>query len=98
MRCCVRWPRAPTRGLSENGARRRTAPASAPPSSTRLALSVSADLVLDCLDDRGSRLPVGDAVLLQRDRVLVLVQSGPVRMIQLVEGEARLERVVETHV
>src|SRR4051812_5303269 len=29
MRCCVRWPRAPTRGLSEKGARRTTATAGA---------------------------------------------------------------------
>src|SRR3954469_18927199 len=96
MRCWVRCPRAPTRGLSENGERRRTAPGSE--SATGARLLVSAHLVLDRGDDRRRRLPVGNAVLLEGDRILVLVQLGPVRVVQLVEGEAGLERVVEAHV
>ena len=51
-------------------------------------LLVGADLVLDRRDDRWGVLPVGDAVLLQRDRVPVLVDLGPVRVVQLVQREA----------
>src|SRR3954463_13106914 len=80
MRCCVRCPRTPTRGLSENGARRKTAPGAASSSSSAGRLLVSAHRVLLRVHDRRRGLPVGDAVLFQGDRVLVLVQPGPVRV------------------
>src|SRR5947209_4873600 len=97
MRCWVRWPRGPTVGLSENGARRTTGP---PPDAglTLIWLAVGAHLVLDRWDDRGSGAPVRNAVLLLRRREAVLVHPGPVRVVQLVDGEAGVERVVEAHV
>src|SRR4051794_413904 len=98
MRCWVRWPRTPTRGLSENGARRSTAPCSASAVSSGIESAVGARLVLRRVDDRRRLLPVRDAVFLERDRVAVVVHLGPVRMVELVQGEAGVERVVEAHV
>src|SRR4051812_14771134 len=92
IRCCVRWPRTPTLGLSEKGARRRTALGALSTSGVAGRLLVSAHLVLHRVHDRRSALPVRDAVLLQRHRVLVLVQPGPVRVVELVQREARVER------
>src|SRR5829696_9229824 len=91
-RCWVRWPRAPTRGLSENGARRTTIV------SSDTGLLLSPNLVLHRRQDRRGVLPVRDAVLLEGHRVAVLVDLGPVRVVQLVEGEAGVERDVEAHV
>ena len=59
---------------------------------------VGAHLVLDRGDDRRRVLPVRDAGVLLGDRVAVLVDLRPVRVVELVQREAGVERVVEAHV
>jgi MFS family permease len=48
--------------------------------------------------DRRGLIPGHDAELGRADRVVVLVELGPVRVVELVHGEARVEGVVEAHV
>src|SRR5580700_9351890 len=48
--------------------------------------------------DRRRLPPRDDPVLGEGGRHVVVVDLGPMRVVQLVEGEARLQRVVETHV
>src|ERR1035437_6214123 len=47
--------------------------------------------------DRGGVLPVGDAIVWLGDGVLAVVDLGPVRMVELMEGETGLQGVVEAH-
>src|SRR3954467_12711144 len=82
--------------------RPRPAPPSAAPARTRTTSSPSC---ARSPDGSGLRLgggahrrrapPVLHPVLGQCDRVLVLVDPGPVGMVQLVQREAGVERVVE---
>src|SRR5438874_48142 len=99
MRCWVRCPRAPTCGLSENGARRTalagSAVSTASTASTGGGLRLSADLVFQRVDRRRCVLPTRDAVFFERDREPVVVQLRPVRVVELVQREAGVERVVE---
>jgi MFS family permease len=48
--------------------------------------------------DRRSLVPGHDAELGRADRVVVLVELGPVRVVQLVHRKTRVEGVVEAHV
>src|SRR5262245_43351799 len=96
--CSPRWP-SPI-------PMQRPSPLDAPRTTTRnvcsfllflvpTASGLGPHLILARRHDRRRVLPVGDPVLFQTDGVLVLVDLRPVRVVQLVEREARVERVVE---
>src|SRR3974390_1347367 len=60
--------------------------------------ALGAHLVLDRAHDGRRVLPVGDARVLLGHGEPVLVHPGPVRVVELVQREARVQRVVEAHV
>src|SRR5437867_12570858 len=74
-----------------------SAPTVSSPIGAWVTLASSSCVIFDRRPDRRCLVPRHHPELRRADGVVVLVDLGPVRVVHLVDREARVERVVETH-